>query len=28
VDNIIAGNVDDSAMWDVNLEMVYHEGEK
>jgi protoporphyrinogen oxidase len=28
VDNIIAGNADDSAMWDVNLEMVYHEGEK
>jgi protoporphyrinogen oxidase len=28
VDNIAAGNDDDSAMWDVNLEMVYHEGEK
>jgi protoporphyrinogen oxidase len=28
VDNIIAGREDDSAMWDVNLEMVYHEGEK
>jgi protoporphyrinogen oxidase len=28
VDNIIAGNADDSAIWDVNLDMVYHEGEK
>ncbi|MFI5233514.1 MAG: NAD(P)/FAD-dependent oxidoreductase [Gemmatimonadales bacterium] len=27
VDNIVAGREDDSAMWDVNLEMVYHEGE-
>ncbi len=28
VDNVIAGNTDDSAIWDVNLDMVYHEGEK
>ncbi len=28
VDNIIAGKDDDSELWDVNLEMVYHEGEK
>lgn len=28
VDNIVAGRDDDSALWDVNLEMVYHEGEK
>jgi protoporphyrinogen oxidase len=28
VDNIVAGNDDDSELWDVNLEMVYHEGEK
>jgi protoporphyrinogen oxidase len=27
VDNIVAGRDDDSGMWDVNLEMVYHEGE-
>ncbi len=27
VDNIIEGREDDSELWDVNLEMVYHEGE-
>ena len=27
VDNIISGNPDDSALWDVNLEMAYHEGD-
>jgi len=28
VDNIAAGKDDDSALWDVNLEMAYHEGEQ
>jgi protoporphyrinogen oxidase len=28
VDDIVAGNTDDSRLWDVNLEMVYHEEEK
>lgn len=28
VDNILAGREDDSALWDVNLEMVFHEEEK
>jgi len=28
VDNIAAGKDDDSALWDVNLEMVYHESEQ
>ena len=27
VDMIAEGRMDDSAFWDVNLEMVYHEGE-
>jgi hypothetical protein len=27
VDNIIEGREDDSELWDVNLEMVYHEDE-
>jgi len=26
VDNIVAGREDDSAIWDVNMEMVYGEG--
>jgi protoporphyrinogen oxidase len=28
VDHIVAGNDDDSALWDVNLEMAYHEDGK
>jgi hypothetical protein len=28
VDNIVAANDDDSALWEVNLEMAHHEGEK
>jgi protoporphyrinogen oxidase len=28
VDNIVAGRDDDAALWDVNLEMIYHEGEQ
>jgi len=27
VDQIVAGQDDDSALWDVNIKMVYHEGE-
>jgi hypothetical protein len=28
VDNIIEGRVDKTNLWDVNLEMVYHEEKK